>query len=98
VALIANESTIHFLREVVAAGSDANHGFVLTAIDKALYGLYMLLPSYSMLNDRAQVVSSTWRVEAPDWSNLFMSLCYTVAVVTLFYLLTLALLRRKSLG
>lgn len=98
VALIANESAIYFLRTIVTAGSDANHNMVLSALNKALYVLYMMLPSYSFLNDRNATVFGTWRVEAAEWPNLLLSLGYTVAIVTLFYLLTLAMLRRKSLG
>ena len=98
VALIANDSAIYLLRTVLAAGSDAGQSMMLSVLNKALYALYMVLPSYSLLNDRTDAVFSTWRVESAHWPSLFLSLGYTVAIVSFFFLLTLATLRRKSLG
>jgi hypothetical protein len=97
VAIIASESTIYWLRTIVAAGIDANVGG-LNTLDKLLYGIYMILPSYSLFHHQSETVFETWRVAPRDWLPLLYAAVYTVATMTLFYLLTLVVLRRKSLG
>ncbi len=98
VAIIANEGAIYALRGIVSAGHEATGSVALSVLDKVLYGIYMILPSYSLLKVRSATVLETWHVQPEEWVNLVFSLGYALAVVTLFYLLTLVLLRRKSLG
>jgi hypothetical protein len=97
VAVIANEGTIYMLRTIVAAGIEATGSAVLSGLDKALHVAYVMLPSYSLFQERGEV-ESTWRVESQDWLMLAPSVGYTIAITAFFYLLTLAVLRRKSLG
>jgi hypothetical protein len=98
VAVIANEGAIHMLREIVSAGQDSHGSIGLSILDGVLYVIYIMLPSYGLLNGRTGVIDKTWRVQATDWTSLLLSAGYTVAIITLFYLLTIAVLRRKSLG
>ena len=98
VAIVASESTIYWLRTIVAAGIDANVSGGLSTLDKVLYGIYMVLPSYSLFQHQSEAVYQTWRVAPRDWLPLLYTLLYTGAMMTLFYLLTLVALRRKSLG
>ena len=98
VAIIASESSIYWLRTIVTAGIDAKVGGGLDLLDKLLYGIYMVLPSYSLFQHQSETVFQTWRVAPRDWLPLLYSALYTCAMMALFYLLTLAVLRRKSLG
>jgi ABC-type transport system involved in multi-copper enzyme maturation permease subunit len=98
VAVIANEGVFHALRTIVSAGLESSAGTALSALDKILYVAYMAVPSYSFVRHRSEVVFDTWRVQPEDWPTLLYGVAYSCAVVTLFYLLTLIVLRRKSLG
>ena len=98
VAVIANESIFHTLRTIVTAGLEANGNVALAVLDKVLYVIYMALPSYSFLQGRSGAVLDTWRVQASDWPTLLYAGGYAMAIVMLFYLLTLVMLNRKSLG
>lgn len=98
VALVANESSFYFLRTIVAAGLREGGGVALTMLDKVLYVVYMVVPSYSLFEHRNEGVFQTWRVQAHDWLPLLYTTLYTCAIVTLFYLLALVVLKRKSLG
>jgi hypothetical protein len=98
VAVIANEGAIYALREIVTAGQQSHGSTGLAILDGVLYVVYMALPSYGLLGNRDRDVYETWHLKASDWMDLLPALGYTAAIVVLFYLLTIVVLRRKSLG
>ena len=98
VAIIANEGAIYTLREIVSAGQHSTGSSGLAILDGVLYVVYMVLPSYGLLNGHQRQVFETWHVEASDWLSLLPGIGYAAAVIVLFYLLTIVVLRRKSLG
>jgi hypothetical protein len=93
-----SESTFRGLGTIVAGALEAGRqSFALTALLKVLRGLYWLAPTYAPLADRTEWLEKSMRAPAGAWRLLLAAAGYTLLASAFGYLLTLTVLRRRSL-
>ena len=65
------------------------------AANVVTYGLYLVVPSYSLFEKKVSKLHSSLRLEWGDLGWLGLSLLYTVLIGMLFFVLSALALRRR---
>jgi hypothetical protein len=95
--LVLNDGLILRLRELVEAGVGSQSGGFLRTVRAALAWIYALMPMTNPFERQLQTVYGTLRVSGTDWSYLAAAAAYALAATTFFFVLSVKVLRRRTL-
>ncbi len=96
---VFHESLFYWLKILIASGikaASANAFIPLLKFLKVLVDtIYMILPTFSPYAEKTHQVYSSLRGSDGDWSILLLNISYSLILTTLFYLLTVYVLKKK---
>jgi hypothetical protein len=92
-----NESTFEGLRFLLAAREETGSAPWLVAARWLCNTFYCILPAHTPYSAKTDAIHTSLRVAAHDWLYLLYACGYTLVVLTFFFLLSTAVLRRKPL-
>lgn len=102
VALLLQDGLFYFLMTWVLSGmstsANATWKGILAVVYRAVYGLYLVLPTYSPFGDKTGAVTMSYRVTAGDAKYLLLTLGYVAVAASFFYIAADYALKRKRLS
>jgi hypothetical protein len=85
------------LREFIEAGFVGHRGGWLSALQAILAGVYAMMPMTNPFEQHLQGVYGSLRVSGADWGYLAASAAYSAGATLFFWVVSVAVLRRRTL-
>jgi hypothetical protein len=95
--LVFNDNIVLRLREFIEAGFVGHRGGWLSALQAILAGVYAMMPMTNPFEQHLQGVYGSLRVSGADWGYLAASAAYSAGATLFFWVVSVAVLRRRTL-